>query len=111
VSDLTGADHEMIQRMLAKSAAPLTVDNRVAVLCQGDDKLLRLLQDIREAKRSIYLQYFIIRNDPTSKILLQSLERQAAAGLRRLLWQPAQGRRVGGNLCPALALPAQVELP
>lgn len=67
--------------MLAKSAAPLTVDNRVAVFCQGDDKLMRLLQDIREAKRSIYLQYFIIRNDPTSKILLQSLERQAAAGL------------------------------
>lgn len=67
--------------MLARSAAPLTADNGIAVFCQGDEKLLRLLQDIREAKRSIYLQYFIIRNDPTSKILLLELERRAAAGL------------------------------
>ncbi len=81
MSDLTSADQVMIQRMLSKSAAPLTVDNSIAVFCQGDDKLLRLLQDIRGAKRSIYLQYFIIRNDPTSKILLHSLEQQAAAGL------------------------------
>lgn len=67
--------------MLAKNAAPLTADNAISVFQQGEDKLLSLLQDIREAKRSIYLQYFIIRNDPTSKILLQSLEQQAAAGL------------------------------
>lgn len=71
----------MMQRMLATNTAPLTDDNSLCIFCRGEDKLLQLLQDIQQARSSIYLQYFIIRNDPTSRILAKELELKANAGV------------------------------
>ena len=41
----------------------VTEDNQVTVFTTGDEKFQALVQDMKEAKEYIYLQYYIIKND------------------------------------------------
>ncbi len=56
--------------------------NHARLLRDGNDTYRDLLQAIRQARESILLEFFIIRNDPVGIYLRQTLEERARAGVR-----------------------------
>lgn len=60
---------------------PAVSGNSVQLLQDGPDTYTRLLQAIRNASRSILLEFFIIRNDSVGHILREALEERARAGV------------------------------
>ncbi|MHC5268710.1 cardiolipin synthase [Enterococcus sp. LJL98] len=66
---------------------PGTRYNQVHVITDGQNKLERLLADIKQAKHSIHLEYFAFVTDDTGKKILAALEERASTGVQvRLLY-------------------------
>ena len=71
-----------------------TSDNKVSIITDGNHMFESLLQDIREAKSTINIQYFIIKNDRVGRKLIETLTEKAAEGLEvRLLIDALGGRQ------------------
>jgi cardiolipin synthase len=67
----------------------LTKENRVEILQNGDCCYPRLMQDLREAKESIHLQYFQWASDALGREIGEILIAKAAEGVQvRLLYDP-----------------------
>ena len=71
----------------------LTQNNRVSLLTDGNHKFKSLLEDIRKARRSINIMYFIIKNDDTGRRLLSALTEKAKQGIEVRLLMDAMGSR------------------
>lgn len=56
--------------------------NEIDLLCDGNDTYRNMLTAIREARRSILVEFFIIRNDRVGTALRRVLEEQARAGVQ-----------------------------
>jgi len=56
-------------------------NNNVKLFFDGSSKFEEMLKDIRQAKRFIHLEYYIIRNDETGKRLIDTLAEKAAQGV------------------------------
>lgn len=59
----------------------LTYNNKVDYFNNGKDKFDSLIQDIRNAKKSIHLQYYIWRGDGLGTRLVEELTKKAAEGV------------------------------
>ncbi len=57
-------------------------ENKVKVLCNGNETYRELLYAIRNAKESILLEFFIIRNDSVGNTLRNALVERAKAGVQ-----------------------------
>ncbi len=65
----------------------LTSNNKVTRFTTGKDKFETLIQDIRNAKQFIHLEYYIWRGDELGKRLVDELTKKAAEGVEvRLLY-------------------------
>ncbi len=65
----------------------VTYGNTVELFSEGEEKYAALMRDIKAAKHSIYLLYFIIRGDRLGLAILDALARKAAEGVAvRLLY-------------------------
>ena len=79
VTDLT--------RMHLNSGSWVTFNNKVECLNTGKDKFEALVQDIRRAKKSIHLEYYIWRGDRLGTRLVEELTKKAEEGVEvRLLY-------------------------
>jgi len=58
-----------------------TDNNNVKLFYDGASKFEEMLKDIRQAKRFIHLEYYIIRNDDTGKRLIEALTEKASQGV------------------------------
>ena len=58
-----------------------TVNNRIQIFTNGHDKFAALKQDLREARRSIYLQYYIFLDDHLGREIAGILMEKARQGL------------------------------
>ena len=73
----------------------LTEDNYVKIFSWGEDKYNSLLTDIKQAKKEILLQYYIIKNDGLLEILEENLVKKAAEGVKvRILYDPLGSRKL-----------------
>ncbi|TNC73295.1 cardiolipin synthase [Rubellimicrobium roseum] len=73
----------------AASGGLVTVSNRVEVLQDASEKYPRLLEDLRAAKRTIHLQYYIWRPDALGESLMKLLEAKVREGVKvRVLYDP-----------------------
>ena len=73
------------QNLGAKEGDP-TYDNRVTLFHDGVIKFESLLEDIKNAKTSIFIQYYILRGDEVGRQLVNALAQKAKEGLEvRLL--------------------------
>jgi len=73
----------------------LTQDNKISVITDGADMHSTLLEDIRGAKSTINIMYFIIKNDNIGKQILNALTERAQAGVEvRLLIDAIGGRQI-----------------
>jgi cardiolipin synthase len=67
----------------------VTTSNRVEVLQGAEAKYPRLFEDLRAARQTIHLQYYIWRPDALGERLLELLAAKAAEGVEvRLLYDP-----------------------
>lgn len=66
--------------------AKYTTDNEVNVFFNGPDKFKRLIEDLKNAKKYIHMEYYILRRDMLGKEIIKILEEKAKDGLEvRLL--------------------------
>lgn len=63
-----------------------TTDNEVNVFFNGPDKFKQLIEDLKNAKKYIHMEYYILRRDMLGKEIIKILEEKAKEGLEvRLL--------------------------
>jgi len=67
---------------LRNMVSPLTQDNSLQFLTNGNEKMEMLSYDITFAEHSIYVQYFSIEKDQTGKQFLELLARKASEGVK-----------------------------
>ncbi|MGM0124544.1 cardiolipin synthase [Enterococcus sp. AZ194] len=66
---------------------PMTQKNDVEIITDGEEKLSTLLADLRQAKKSIHIEYYAFVTDKTGQRILRVLEEKAAEGVEvRLLY-------------------------
>lgn len=82
---------------LKASNAVLTEDNEVTVFTDGNDKFDALIEDIRNAKHYVFLQYYIIKNDVLFNRIRDVLLEKAAQGVEVRILYDAMGCRSAGR--------------
>ncbi|MBR6771607.1 MAG: cardiolipin synthase [Lachnospiraceae bacterium] len=78
---------DLIRYNLDISEAVLTDDNDITIYTDGNDKFEALIEDIRQAKKYIHIQYYIIKNDVLFNRIKEVLIEKAAEGVEvRILY-------------------------
>ena len=92
LADLAARPHprDRLARLVSASTeARVSLSNRVEILQNAAEKYPRLMADLRAARSSIHLQYYIWRRDAVTAELEAILAERAAAGVEvRLLYDP-----------------------
>lgn len=70
-----------------------TQDNRISIMTGGKYKFRSLMRDIRAARTSINIMYFIIKNDAVGRKLIEILTQKAKEGVEVRLLIDAMGSR------------------
>lgn len=73
--------HHMIKLHQTYGNSYYTQDNTLKILTDGKEKMASLLRDISEAKISINIMYFIVKNDETGKSIIDALCEKAKQGV------------------------------
>ncbi len=84
---------DLIMYNLETSGAVLSNDNDVDIFIDGDDKFEALMEDLRNAKEFIHLQYYIIKNDVLFHRIKEILVEKAAQGVEVRVLFDAMGCR------------------
>lgn len=86
---------DLIMYNLETSGAVLTDDNDIDIFVDGSDKFEALLEDLRNAKQFIHMQYYIIKNDVLFERIKDVLIEKAAQGVEvRILFDGMGARSV-----------------
>jgi cardiolipin synthase len=83
----------MVRLHQTYSEAYLTQDNKITVLTDGQHKFDSLIKDCSEARQSINVMYFILKNDAVGRRLIDTLTRKAREGVEVRLLIDAMGSR------------------
>lgn len=91
--ELSDSDIEIYRRLPRllwnSTEAPLTMGNEVLILQNASEKYPRLLDDLRQARRLIHLEYYEWADDPLTREVLAILRERVAAGVTvRALYDP-----------------------
>ncbi len=84
---------DLIKLNQVYGSAYFTQDNSIDIMTDGGHMFSELLKDIENAKSSICVEFFILKNDPEGKKLIEVLTRKAAQGLDVKLLLDAVGSR------------------
>ncbi|MEG2247238.1 MAG: cardiolipin synthase, partial [Peptostreptococcaceae bacterium] len=71
----------VISLLLNTGKFPFTINNKVDVFENGNKKFDRLIQDIKEAKDHIHLEYFIIKDSDIGRQIKELLIKRAREGI------------------------------
>ncbi|MBN1500810.1 MAG: cardiolipin synthase [Spirochaetes bacterium] len=84
---------DIIKLNLNQNRSILTQNNSIKIYTDGNDKFNDLINDIKNSKHHIHIQYYILRNDSTGKKLILELTKAAIRGVEvRLLYDAMGGR-------------------
>lgn len=76
-----------------------TQDNKIETIIDGEEMFNRLLEDIKNAKETINIMFFIVKNDFVGKALINALTEKAREGVTvRFLVDALGSRQIGGRL-------------
>jgi cardiolipin synthase len=76
-----------------QSGARYTTNNNVKVYVNGKDKFKQLIIDIKNAKRYIHMEYYILKNDLLGRVIIKELTKKAESGLEVRLLLDSMGSR------------------
>lgn len=83
--------------------AYFTQDNMITVLTDGKHKFDCLLHDIKNARKSLNVMYYIVKNDNMGRIFIDSLIEKALQGVEvRLLIDAMGGRQISHKILEPL---------
>lgn len=86
---------DMISLHLSSSDALLSEDNNVKIYAEGKDKFDELFASIKNAKKFIHMEYYIIRNDSLGQETIELLAQKAREGVEvRFLYDGMGGIRL-----------------
>ncbi|WP_019850517.1 cardiolipin synthase [Desulfitobacterium sp. PCE1] len=68
--------------LLSKAFAPLSRNNSVSLLHNGQEKFKALLQDLERARDHIHMEYYIFHDDVIGRTIQQILIRKACEGIK-----------------------------
>ncbi|MBK8496558.1 MAG: cardiolipin synthase [Chitinophagaceae bacterium] len=81
-SDAAVMQHAELATMLIKDLkSPLTCNNKVKLLLNGEEKFPELLSCLENAKHHIHLEYYIYEQDEIGNAIIELLIKKAAAGI------------------------------
>lgn len=78
---LPAGEKNLIRLCRSLSSSFYTVNNRIEIFTTGADKFNALKRDLNNARKSIYLQYYIFSDDSTGKEIADILIKKAREGL------------------------------
>ncbi len=90
---------KLIRLLLKDALAPLTVNNRLEVLTNGEDTFKALFEALEGAKDSIHLEYYIFKDDEVGRDVLKILSGKASDGVEvRVLVDGWGSRKIAKGL-------------
>lgn len=85
----------LIYYNLESAGVMLTDNNRIRIFTDGNEKFDALIEDMKQAQKSIHIQYYIIKNDVLFARIKEVLREKAKAGVEvRILYDGMGGRFV-----------------
>lgn len=78
---MSDAERQLVKLAFSLTHSPLCIDNEIEILTTGADKFKSLISDLRNAKSSIYLQYYIFSDDELGQRIADILIDKAAEGV------------------------------
>lgn len=88
------SDYEdMLQMFIRGEGETLSRDNQIEIYDDGKEKFDQLMEDIKNAKESIYFQYYIFKSDHLSRKIQDLLIEKSKEGVRVLLLVDGMGGR------------------
>ncbi len=98
IPEITGYS-DLVMYNLETMGAVLSDDNDLTIFTDGNEKFEALLDDIRNAKKFIHIQYYIIKNDVVFSRIREELEKKVKEGVEvRILFDAMGCRFVSGRL-------------
>ena len=96
VDDVTGRWKDMISMNLEYADSFLTANDSVEIITDGKEMFERLCRDIENAKYTIKLCFYIVKDDFVGRRLIELLTRKAEEGVKvRLLMDALGSRSIG----------------
>ncbi|MFC7443831.1 Cardiolipin synthetase [Mesoflavibacter sp. HG96] len=71
----------LVQLLQKNDKSPLTQNNEVEIILNGENKFEKLFQDIKQAKKHVHLEYYILKDDKIGTRLLDLLLSKAKEGV------------------------------
>ena len=93
-NEVTKTWEHMIKLNQTYGQAYLTENNEIGLLTDGKRMYHSLMQDIRNAKKSINIECFIVKNDLVGKKLIELLTKKAEEGVEVRFLMDAMGSRM-----------------
>ena len=91
-------DKSILQLVIRSGMSPITLHNKIDIYTDGRDKFAQMMEDIRQAKDHIHLEYFIIKDGELAKPLRALLIEKAKQGVEvRILYDDIGSWRLYGN--------------
>ena len=84
---------DMIRLNQTYGSSYFTQDNDLEIFTDGNDKFRALFDDIRHARHSIHIMYYILKPDETGMALMELLTKKANEGVKVRLLVDALGGR------------------
>lgn len=79
--DMSATNRQLVRLAYSLSRAPLTVYNKVKIITTGDEKFRSLIEDLKNAEHTIYLQYYIFQDDNLGNTIADILIEKAKEGV------------------------------
>lgn len=89
---------EMVIMNIDYSNSLLTMNSDIDLICDGNEMFDKLCEDIRNAKHTIKLQFFIVKDDFVGNKLIDLLTDKAKEGVKVRLLLDAMGSRSIGEI-------------
>ncbi|WP_428331639.1 cardiolipin synthase [Mucilaginibacter sp.] len=90
--------HKELARLLLHDNSPLTGNNEVRLLLNGEEKFPQVLEALEAAERHIHMEYYIFENDGIGNQVKDILIRKAAQGVKvRFIYDDFGSRGIRGG--------------
>lgn len=98
ISDKLDDKIKLVKLLKTSEKSPLTIRNEVEILINGEVKFERLLEDLRQAKHHIHLEYYIIKDDGIGTELLDIICEKAKNGVEVKLSYDDVGSKLSSTM-------------
>ena len=98
IESLLKAKMQTVKLLNENHQAPLTKNNEVDILVNGENKFRRLFEDLKEAKKYIHLEYYVLEDGETGTELIEIICNKAAEGIEVFLSYDDVGGRISSKL-------------